>query len=467
MLFSSFTFLFFFFPIVFSIALRLRGSFLLWWIALVSCVFYAMNGELWFLLPMGFTVVLDFLLAPRIARAQGKKRTFFLLVSITSSLGLLFYFKYLKLGIRSALILTRWLTGTSHMEWLQIPDILLPPGISFYTFQTLSYVFSVSRGAAAPEKSFSRFAAFISFFPHLVAGPITRHNQLIPQLNTIAAEGIKPRWQEGAFLFSIGLCKKVLIADRIGHLIDPILRAPQAMSTAWSWLTLLGFGLQIYFDFSGYSDMAIGLGRLLGVELPQNFNSPFQSKNPIDFWKRWHISLGNWIREYLFNPLAMAACRRSQAFMPFVVLFTMLLFGLWHGAGLTFALFGLYHGVLMLLYYINRRYWDRAPGVLQGLGTFVLMLFGFLFFRSRDISMVEQWVTGLAGGHGQGALVAPPPDLLFFLAAGLIIVLGFPNASSFKGFGNLRPSLQFGLATLVSLAILLMNFSSSFIYFQF
>jgi D-alanyl-lipoteichoic acid acyltransferase DltB (MBOAT superfamily) len=171
-----------------------------------------------------------------------------------------------------------------------------------------------------------RFAGFISFFPHLVAGPLTRHHQLIPQLTRIARTGISPRWREGVLLFSVGLCKKVLIADRLGNLIDPLLAPPLALDASQAWLGLLGYAFQIYFDFSGYSDMAIGLGRLFGIELPQNFNSPYKAASPSDFWRRWHMTWSLWLRDYLYIPLGGNRC--SPARRRFNLRATMVLGGL-------------------------------------------------------------------------------------------------------------------------------------------
>ena len=292
MLFSSLEFLILFLPLTLAVALRLRGQPLLRWIAFTSVVFYAFAGHWWFIVPMLVTTVVDYWVAIVIERTQAPaRRRALLAISLAGNLGLLAYFKYAgllartveagvaALGVPSMLHVTRWF------------DVILPAGISFYTFQTLSYIIDVWRGAAPAERNFVRFAGFVSFFPHLVAGPLTRHHQLIPQLTRIATTGISPRWRAGILLFCVGLCKKVLLADRLGNLVDPLLAPPMELDALRAWLALAGYALQIYFDFSGYSDMAIGLGRLFGIELPQNFNSPYKAASPSDFWRRWHMPL--------------------------------------------------------------------------------------------------------------------------------------------------------------------------------
>ena len=222
MLFNSFSFLLIFLPLVLMVALRLKGTPLLAWITLSSFVFYAFAGHAWFIVPMLVTTVVDFFLATLIWEAKTiRRKRFFLIVSLVANLGLLFYFKYAKLILGSFLLLHKAVVGTDltrYPEWLKKASTLaLPAGISFYTFQTISYVVDVWRKEAKPERNFWKFAGFVSFFPHLVAGPLTRHNQLIPGLTEIAANGIRARWREGVFLFVIGLGKKVLIADRFGR----------------------------------------------------------------------------------------------------------------------------------------------------------------------------------------------------------------------------------------------------------
>lgn len=378
---------------------------------------------------------------------------------------MLAYFKYSALFLSSARHGLEAL-GIAHGtgDWGTLLLVALPPGISFYTFQTMSYIIDVYRGDARCENDFWRFAGFVSFFPHLVAGPLTRHHQLIPGLTRMQNKGIKPRWSEGILLFSMGLCKKVLIADRIAKLIDPQIAQPQNMGFAIAWLSILGFALQIYFDFSGYSDMAIGLGRLYGIELPQNFNSPYRALNPSDFWRRWHITLSSWLRDYLYISLGGNQCSKLRRHLNLMI--TMLLGGLWHGANWTFAAWGFYHGLLLIIYDLMRKQWDGWHPSFQRALTFFSVCIGWVFFRANDFSTVKIWLTqALVPDANFTALLAS--ELIPLLSLGFLITQLFPNASSSPRFARLSPLLQIGMGGATVVALLFMNYSSRFLYFQF
>jgi alginate O-acetyltransferase complex protein AlgI len=464
-LFSSLEFLVLFLPLALVVALALRGQPLLRWIALTSVIFYAFAGHWWFIVPMLLTTVVDFWVAIAIERARrGRARRWLLAVSLAGNLGMLAYFKYSGLLVRTAeaaLIALGLEESARASRWF---EVILPAGISFYTFQTLSYIIDVWRGQAPAERNFVRFAGFVSFFPHLVAGPLTRHHQLIPQLARIAATGITPRWREGVLLFAVGLCKKVLIADRLGNLIDPLLAPPLALDAPRAWLVLLGYAFQIYFDFSGYSDMAIGLGRLFGIELPQNFNSPYKAASPSDFWRRWHMTLSAWLRDYLYITLGGNRC--SPARRRFNLLATMILGGLWHGANWTFAAWGTWHGLLLVLHH-SVPAWERMSGFWQRNLTFFLVTLGWVFFRAESFAHAAQWFASLAGAHG---LAAPWTQETAALAAlvllGLAIVRLAPNSLELP-LARLGAVPQVGLAGATAAALLLMNYGSKFLYFQF
>ena len=465
MLFSSLEFLVLFLPVTLVVALALRGQPLLRWIALTSVLFYAFAGHWWFIVPMLVTTVVDFWVAIAIegARARGQRR-WLLAVSLAGNLGMLAYFKYSGLLVRtteSALIALGLEDSARASRWF---EVILPAGISFYTFQTLSYIIDVWRGQAPAERNFVRFAGFVSFFPHLVAGPLTRHHQLIPQLARIAATGISPRWREGVLLFSVGLCKKVLIADRLGNLIDPLLTPPLALDAPRAWLALLGYAFQIYFDFSGYSDMAIGLGRLFGIELPQNFNSPYKAVSPSDFWRRWHMTLSAWLRDYLYITLGGNRC--SPGRRRFNLMATMVLGGLWHGANWTFAAWGTWHGLLLVLHQ-GLPAWERMSAFWQRNLTFLLVTLGWVFFRAESFPHAVQWFGSLAGVHGLAAAWTRETGALAALVLlCLAIVRLCPNSLELP-LSRLHPVRQVGLAGATAVAVLLMNYGSKFLYFQF
>ena len=463
MLFTSLEFLVLFLPVVLVVALQLRGQPLLRWITATSVVFYAFAGHWWFIVPMLVTTTVDYLVALGLARQTvARHRGWLLGASLAGNLGMLAYFKYSGLLVHTAeRAVAAMGLGQTSLGWF---EVVLPAGISFYTFQTLSYIIDVWRGEAPAERNFIRFAAFVSFFPHLVAGPLTRHHQLIPQLARIAETGIAARWQEGTFLFCVGLSKKVLIADRLGNLVDPMLAPTAPLDLVHAWLALLGYAFQIYFDFSGYSDMAIGLGRLFGIELPQNFNSPYKAVSPRDFWRRWHMTLSFWLRDYLYISLGGNRC--GPARRRFNIMATMVLGGLWHGASWTFAAWGAWHG-LLLLAHGELAWWDRMGVTARRNLTFLFVTLGWVFFRAADFGRAAAWFAGLAGAHGMGtAWTTDTGMLLALVLVCFAIVRVCPNSLELP-LGYLRALPQAGLAVATVAALLLMNYGSRFLYFQF
>lgn len=457
MLFNSFEFIFLFFPIVFFLSLQLRGNWLLRWICLCSIIFYAFAGQVWFIIPMLVTTVVDFFAAQKMERSKDHKKLW-LYVSLVGNLGLLAYFKYSALVLHTAEIFS-----VRHWPWLSFFETILPAGISFYTFQTLSYIVDVYRGECKAETNFARFTGFVSFFPHLVAGPLTRHNQLIPGLADIAQNGIKPRWRLGIFFFAVGLCKKVLLGDTLGNLVDAhLLHLPQ-LGFFSSWLALLGYSLQIYFDFSGYSDMAIGLAHLFAIRLPTNFNEPYRALNPSDFWARWHITLSLWLRDYLYITLGGNRCSEKRKM--FNLMATMVLGGLWHGANWTFAAWGIFHGSILILYHFSKPAWDKWPATLQVSFTYLLVCLGWVFFRAEDFPMAALWLKKLFAFDGLLGFQDQSLKLFLGVLAGLFCI------HVLRKFRNLEMDLywaaQCALALGAAVAFLMVNNSSKFLYFQF
>lgn len=479
MLFNSWPFLLIFLPLVLGSARLVKGRTLLGLIVFASLIFYGFAGHIWFLIPMIVTTCLDFFLGPLIERASSlPRRRALLLLSLIGNLGLLAYFKYARLFAESVFSLVALRHPTfSRPAWSQIFDVILPAGISFYTFQTMSYVIDVYRGTCPAERSFLRFAGFVWFFPHLVAGPLTRHNQLIPQLERIETTGIRPRWQEGLFLFAIGLCKKVLIADRIASLmVDPIIAhySPSSNMTFLSaWIAMLGYTMQIYFDFSGYSDMAIGLGRLFNIELPQNFDSPYKATNPSEFWRKWHITLSSWLRDYLY--ISLGGNRRGALRRNVNLMITMILGGLWHGANWTFAVWGALHGSYLILFHLNERRFSRMPPTVQRMVTFLGVCIAWIFFRSERFGHAFSWLKGLVGWNGVSFIrdwreLAGIADLQIgipILALAFMAAFLAPKASESERLGNLRLGFRVGLGVATSVSLVFMNYSSKFLYFQF
>lgn len=343
MIFSSWLFAGFFaavFAVYWSLPTR-RGRTIL--LLAASYAFY-MSWNAWLVLLIIGTTLLDYFIALGLERSTSTTRRKALLIcSVVGNLGVLALFKYADFFILSLRGLLESLGVRANLSTL---DLLLPVGISFYTFQTLSYTIDVYRGRIRATRSLIDFAVFVAFFPQLVAGPIVRASEFLPQLAT-CRRWSSDRLASGAVLFLVGLTKKLLIADQLAMLADPVFAEPHRFVTRDLWLAMFCYGGQIFCDFSGYSDMAVATARVLGFDLPDNFRSPYLATSLIDFWRRWHISLSTWLRDYLYIPLGGSfggAWRTARNLM-----MTMLLGGLWHGASWTFVVWGAIHGAVLIL----------------------------------------------------------------------------------------------------------------------
>ncbi len=466
MLFNSYEFLFCLLPVT------LAGYYLLlprrWrhgWLALCSFVFYGW-WDYRFCGLLLLAVSIDYLAGGRIAaNSDPAKRKRWLLLSIGSDMGMLGFFKYYDLGAGTANALAQLLGGGAG--GLPLLHLVLPVGISFYTFQSMSYTIDLYRGHARPARSFVDFACYVSLFPQLVAGPIVRYHEIDSQLRARTHTWAKAG--AGIVLFILGLAKKVLLADAVAPMADWGF-AQAAPGFAGAWSSLLAYTMQIYFDFSGYSDMAVGLGLMLGFRFPQNFHSPYKSASLTEFWRRWHISLSSWLRDYLYIPLGG---NQKGPVRTYVNLFlTMLLGGLWHGANWTFVLWGAYHGAGLALERMNgkRGFAGRLPRPLQVALTFVLVMFGWVLFRAPTLAGVARMARGLAGLNGWGgAYPAARLGGLHWAALALCLGLVFAAKNSWEirwqpgGRLFLVLFLLFGLCV----AVFLVNTSSPFLYFQF
>ncbi len=336
-----------------------------------------------FILLIVFSTLVNYLIGGRMALEDDQSRRKALLVlSLIANLGLLFFFKYYGLFSDSLLGLMR-IFG-SEPSWTSL-NITLPVGISFYTFQTMSYTIDVYRREIPATRAPLDFALFVAFFPQLVAGPIVRAATFLPQLTKPVRISCD---QKTVFLILRGFAKKVLVADNIGILVDGVFTNPGAWPSAIIWLATIGFAIQIYCDFSGYSDIAIGIARILGFEFPQNFNHPYIARNPSDFWKRWHISLSSWLRDYLYISLGG---NRGGSFSTYRnLMLTMLLGGLWHGASWNFLLWGFLHGAILILHrvFTQGRNTPGQTNLLTQVGSVILMqycvLITWISFRLTD-----------------------------------------------------------------------------------
>ncbi len=376
MLFNSLAFLLFF-PIVFVLYWAIpRKQVMAQNIVLLvaSYIFYGW-WDWRFLSLIAFSTLVDFFLGIAISRSDGKRSHFYLLVSIFVNLGLLCAFKYFNFFIESFIAIGETIGYHPSITTL---NIILPVGISFYTFQTMSYSIDIYRKEIAPTKNFVAFASFVALFPQLVAGPIERASNLVPQLLEKRQWSHK-RFKDGFFQIMVGFFRKVVVADSIGSLIDGIYNAPELHNASSVLMAVLLYSFQIYFDFSGYSDIAIGTAKLLGFDFKPNFNLPYFSSSITEFWRRWHISLSSWLRDYLYIPLG--GNRKGLAKQYRNLFITMFLGGLWHGSSWNFVVWGSLHGILLAVEKRFRLIPDRYRFV-NNVIVFAVVSFIWIFFRS-------------------------------------------------------------------------------------
>ena len=407
MLFSSIPFLFYFLPPVLLLYFLTPDRWKNLTLLLSSLVFYGW-GEPRFLLFMLASIAQGYAFGRLMERYPRRKRLF-LILSAVLSLGLLGYCKYAGFFLRTL----GALTGLS----LPALQIALPIGISFYTFQVLSYVIDVYRGTVPPQRNLLQLATYVAMFPQLIAGPIVRYADIAPELTcrrhtlTDAAAGARR--------FVVGLGKKVLIANVLYELMSAFLQSTQP-SVLFTWLYAVACALQIYFDFSGYSDMAVGLGRIFGFHFPENFRYPFLSGSVTEFWRRWHISLGSWFRDYVYIPLGGSRCSRSRWLLNVFLVWG--LTGLWHGAAWTFVLWGLWFAVLLLLEKLALLPVLEKHRVLGHVYTLFFVTLGFVLF---DADSAAQAVSRISAMLGAGGLPLSSTQAVYYLKSyGPLLVLG-------------------------------------------
>jgi alginate O-acetyltransferase complex protein AlgI len=454
MKFNSLFFIFVFLPIV-AIAFRLfrRRKSALLFMTIASYVFYAVPAR-WYTLLMALSTTVDFTVGVLLEReVRSSRRKLILCLSLAFNLGMLSFFKYYGFFIDSVNSIA------GHELLRKALKIMLPAGISFYTFQSMGYSIDVYRRDIKACRSFIQFASFVSLFPQLIAGPIVRPKWLLPQLGKEGPVD-NSRVADGAFLFTCGLAKKVLLADRLAHFADPILNRPGAQLTRTLWVGIIAFALQIYFDFSGYTDMARGLARILGLEFSINFDSPYHADSPSDFWKRWHVSLSSWLRDYLYIPLG--GNRKGKTRTSVNLMLTMLLGGLWHGAGLNFILWGAFHGLLLLVFHALAGSYDRLWKWAKHAVMIPLLIVSWIPFRMHNLADISRY---FRPSHA-GSPPAIPWQLWAFMGLG-IAICALPKNSNRIAWGELSWKQAVALAVITVVAILHLKLSSRFIYFAF
>ena len=458
MLFNSFVFLFVFLPLVvvayFAVPQH-RARLVL--IVIASYVFYA-YAEWWFALLMAASTLVGFVGGQLIERRGSKAAVAATVVPLLALLGAFKYAAFVGGNLTSfvGVITSQGFPGLHAF----LNGIVLPIGISFYTFEGISYAVDVYRGKLKAERDPLRYAFFISFFPHLIAGPIVRYGILQPQLLRRHPFDVD-RVREGLLLFALGLAKKTLVADSFATWVNRYLDDPSSLHAFEAWTAIIGFGFQIYFDFSAYSDMALGLARIFGIELPWNFNRPYRATSPVEFWRRWHVTLSTWLRDYLYIPLG--GNRKGERRRDANLIATMGLGGLWHGASLNFVIWGLYQGVLLLATHRLRRLGLRVPPAVAVAITFVVVMFGWVFFRLHSASAIGDAVGAMFLLNGLGQL---PGHLLLLIVAATAYTMVIPEEWTWnvRSFGFARVAT---VGVVLAVAVASIYTSHPFIYFRF
>ena len=402
MLFSSPRFFVFLAVVLAVLALRTSLRRKLDFLLVASCLFYAAWDYRYLALLLGVSAV-NHVCGVRIHAAQDpRQRRRWLAASVVASLGTLAWFKYTGFFIENV----NALLAPSGVS-LPMLSILLPAGISFYTFKTMSYTIDIYRGELAPSRSLLHYSTFVTFFPELIAGPIVRASVFLPQMDREIGPTVD-RLRVGASIFLLGLTKKIVLADRLATVADPVFADPSIYSATTVWIGVLSYTFQIYCDFSGYSDMAVGTAKMIGYDLPRNFRMPYLAANVTEFWRRWHITLSTWLRDYLYIPLGGNRKGTGRTYVNLAV--TMLLGGLWHGASWNFVLWGGLHGLALALHRaLSERRGGRPllPAVPAVALTFLFAALCWVPFRSPDWETTTLLLGKLAGLGGPGAFFVP------------------------------------------------------------
>ncbi|MFN8392435.1 MAG: MBOAT family O-acyltransferase [Bdellovibrionota bacterium] len=478
MAFSSVLFLFGFLPIFFVAYYALPNRYRNAWALIGSGLFYAWGAPA-FLGVALVTSFVDFRISHRIAdnTLPAPRRKLLLAVAIALNLAILFYFKYSNFFVGQVNGLLESL-GRADFNWV---DVALPIGISFITFEKISYLVDVYRGIVRPAPTFSTYLLFLALFPHLIAGPIFRYHDISEQLLER-----KHSWEsmyEGMVRFSFGLAKKTLLADPLAEVVNRIFHLSfVALTPGYAWLGAICYAFQIFYDFSGYSDMAIGLGKMMGFTFLENFNRPYISTSITEFWRRWHISLSNWMREYLYIPLGGNRGSVSRTYLNLWIVF--LLSGLWHGANWTFVIWGCYHGLFLVLERaVLGKVLARLPRALSGSYAFIVILFSWVIFRSDNLTEARTFIEQMFAVF-RSDLRYSPPRFVEVMSNRAVVVLAisalcafFPESWREKlfaqraSFARPVPVVLYGTCSLLLFFLATLSLVNSqfhpFIYFRF
>lgn len=460
MVFSSITFLFYFLPIVLALYYLVPNKFKNLILLISSFIFY-FYGEPKYVLLMAFSIISTYICGILVDKYRGTKTVkLFLILEIIISIGLLIYFKYADFIIKN---INLWLS-----QKIDLINVLLPIGISFYTFQMISYVVDIYRGEVKVQKNILKLATYVSLFPQLIAGPIVRYSTIEKQLEN--REYSINKFSLGVRRFVIGLGKKVLIANVIGTLVNTFFIS-EDKSILFYWLYAIGVMLQIYFDFSGYSDMAIGLGKMFGFDFLENFNYPYIATSITDFWRRWHISLSSWFRDYVYIPLGGNRVSKIKWIRNIMVVW--ILTGLWHGAEWNFIIWGIYFGILLIiekLFLLKKT--EKIPKFLKVIYTLFFVMISFIIFNGNEI------IENIKGLFGIGNISVISKESIYYLKSYFIVILiGIIGATpimknivkkeKIKKFTNILEPIYLFSILLLSTSYIIDGSFNPFLYFRF
>ncbi len=476
MVFSSLTFVCLFLPVVAVLYLVLPRAASNALLVAASLVFYGW-GEPAALLLIGLSVMVNFRLGLLLEAADGHRRRRLVTAAVTLNLLVLIVFKYAGFFVENVNAVIG-LTSTYH---LPAPRISLPLGISFFTFHLISYLVDVFRGTVPAQRSLAAFALYIVNFPQLIAGPIIRYRQIAGQLESrrVTFDDV----DAGVARFTAGLAKKLLVANPVGAIADQVFAIPAGqLSMGTAWLGVVGYTLQIYFDFSGYSDMAIGLARMFGFRFPENFAYPYAATSMQDFWRRWHISLSSWFRDYVYIPLGGSRDSPWATVRNLWIVF--LLTGAWHGASWSFIVWGMWHGLFLSIERFDRfhRIATISPSWVRRAYVLLVVMLGWVFFRAPTLGAAVEMLRCMLAGTTESAHALPTATYLSLPMLGLIVAAGclaFPvwprlrasiepgdGGAGAPGIGLARAALV-GAAMVLALATMAVEQHNPFIYFRF
>lgn len=463
MVFSSAVFLFAFLPVTVGIYYLSNARIQNYWLLVTSLFFYAW-GEPQYIVLMIFSIVANYLFGRIVEWLRESKQTagckVFLCIAVMFNLGLLGYYKY-------AGFLVQNLNRVLSVNW-DIPQVALPIGISFYTFQILSYVIDVYRGNVPAQRNILNLGLYISFFPQLIAGPIVRYIDIEDQIRHRSMSMDKA--YEGIRRFMVGFSKKILIADQLAPLVDTIFGAG-GISAPSAWVGAIAYTFQIFFDFSGYSDMAIGLGKIFGFEFAQNFNFPYISRSIQEFWRRWHISLSTWFKDYVYIPLGGSRNGVWKTYRNLIIVF--FLTGLWHGASWNFIVWGLYYVMFLIFERAGgHAFLEKLPRLLQHVYALFVIVIGWVFFRAEGLKNALHYLMSMFSFNDHSwidlyILLDKQMIFCFVIGAVLSLPVGKMLDDRLRGRAGIFYDILLMLVFIIAISYMLGSGFSPFLYFRF